>query len=183
MSNGSRRDFLKASLLAGMGASLAELGAGCAAAPTPAAAASVPGRLSSNYTETRSRPSGQKPVNTLTTSPLEKVRVAVIGLNRGLTHVASCQGIEFSEVVAVCDIRDDRAKRAADLCEKKSGKRPAIYSGNENIWEQMVDRDDIDAVYIDAGKLLLRRERTFRPESGPAGSLRQIDACRVRLHP
>jgi len=148
MSNGSRRDFLKASLLAGMGASLAELGAGCASAPTPAAAASVPGRLSSNYTETRSRPSGQKPVNTLTTSPLEKVRVAVIGLNRGLTHVASCQGIEFSEVVAVCDIRDDRAKRAADLCEKKSGKRPAIYSGNENIWEQMVDRDDIDAVYI-----------------------------------
>jgi hypothetical protein len=97
---------------------------------------------------TRPRPAGQKPVHDLVTKPLERVRVAVIGLHRGLTHVSCCQGIEFADVVAVCDIIDDRAKVAADLCEKKSGKRPVIYSGNEHVWEQMVARDDIDAVYI-----------------------------------
>ena len=147
-SNASRRDFLKASMLAGVGASLAKVTGGCATGRPTMATGTNLGLLSADYSSTRPRPAGQKPVHTLTTPPMEKVRVAVIGLHRGMTHVNSCLGIEFAEVVAVCDIGDDRAKAAADLCEKRSGKRPVIYSGNENIWEQMVDRDDIDAVYI-----------------------------------
>ena len=142
-SNLSRRNFLKASALAGVGASFA--GVSTAAPPV---APSSGGASTSDISATRPRPAGQKPVHDLTTKPLERVRVAVIGLHRGMTHVDSCLGIEFAEVVAVCDIIDDRAKAAADRCEKKSGKRPVIYSGNENVWEQMVDRDDIDAVYI-----------------------------------
>ena len=142
-SNLSRRNFLKASALAGVGASFA--GVSTAAPPV---APSSGGASTSDISATRPRPAGQKPVHDLTTKPLERVRVAVIGLHRGMTHVDSCLGIEFAEVVAVCDIIDDRAKAAADRCEKKSGKRPVIYSGNENVWEQMVDRDDIDAIYI-----------------------------------
>ena len=142
-SNLSRRNFLKASALAGVGASFA--GVSTAAPPV---APSSGGASTSDISATRPRPAGQKPVHDLTTKPLERVRVAVIGLHRGMTHVDSCLGLEFAEVVAVCDIIDDRAKAAADWCEKKSGKRPVIYSGNENVWEQMVDRDDIDAVYI-----------------------------------
>ena len=148
-SDASRRDFLKASMLAGLGATLAGAAGGCAAAKPGTAPASYNGGvLSSDYTSTRPRPAGQKPVHNLTTKPLDKVRVAVIGLHRGLTHVGSCCGIEFSEVVAVCDIIDDRAQTAANLVEKRTGKRPVIYSGNENVWEQLVARDDIDAVYI-----------------------------------
>jgi predicted dehydrogenase len=142
-SNLSRRNFLKASALAGVGASFA--GVSTAAPPV---APSSGGASTSDISATRPRPAGQKPVHDLITKPLERVRVAVIGLHRGMTHVDSCLGLEFAEVVAVCDIIDDRAKAAADWCEKKSGKRPVIYSGNENVWEQMVDRDDIDAVYI-----------------------------------
>ena len=133
-------------MLAGFGASLANVGGGCATAQ-PAAAAQA-GALSADYTSTRPRPAGRQPVHNLTTAPRDRVRVAVIGLHRGLTHVTSCASLEFADVVAVCDIVDDRAKAAADLVEKKAGKRPAIYSGNENIWEQMVARDDLDAVYI-----------------------------------
>jgi len=56
---------------------------------------------------------------------------------------------ELDELVAhLTVLRRRRAKHAADECEKKSGKRPAVYSGTENIWEKMLDRDDIDAVYI-----------------------------------
>jgi hypothetical protein len=146
-SNSSRRDFLKASLLAGLGTSL--IGAtGCAVKESAAATGGNIGVLSSNYCGTRPRPAGQKPVHELTTPPLEKVRVAVIGLSRGMTHVHTCLGIEFAEVVAVCDLRDDRAQKAAADVEEKYGKRPAVYSGTETIWEQMVARDDIDAVYI-----------------------------------
>jgi len=50
--------------------------------------------------------------------------------------------------VAVCDLVKERAVHAAEVCEKNRGQRPAVYGGTENIWEQMVERDDIDAVYI-----------------------------------
>jgi hypothetical protein len=139
----SRRNFLKASALVGAGAVIS----GSTQAAPPAAAAAGGASLV-DIGQTRPRPAGIKPVNDLTTKPVAKVRVAVIGLHRGMAHVQSCLGIEFAEVVAVCDIVDQRAKSAADQCEKKSGRRPAIYSGTENIWEQMVARDDIDAIYI-----------------------------------
>lgn len=142
-SNFSRRDFLKASALAGVGASIA--GVSRAANPLPPSTAVV---SQSDISVTRPRPAGQKPVHQLTTKPREKVRVAFIGLSCGMTHVQSCLGIEFAEIVAVCDKRDDRSKHAADVVEKKTGRRPAIYSGDEHVWEKMADRDDIDAVYI-----------------------------------
>lgn len=141
--NFSRRNFLKASALAGVGASLAAVSQ--AAAPLSPSTALT---SAADISLTRPRPDGQKPVHDLTTQPREKIRVAVIGLHRGMTHVQACLGIEFAEIVAVCDWRNERAVHAADVCEKKSGKRPAVYGGTEHIWEQMVDREDIDAVYI-----------------------------------
>ena len=135
--NLSRRNFLKASTVAGLGASLG----GCATNGEKISAAP-------NLSRVRPLISGGKPVHDLTTKPLERVRVAVIGLSRGLTHVTDCSNIDFADVVAVCDIRDDRAQAAAAVCEKNTGKRPKIYSGTENIWEQMVEREDIDVVYV-----------------------------------
>jgi len=144
----SRRDFLKASAIAGLGATLA----GCATQTghNEAGAATLPSKivLPPDLNVTRPRPSGQKPVHDLTTAPLEKIRVGFIGLNRGLTHVNACLNLEFAEVIAVCDLREDRTKRAADACVKKRGQQPAMYSGTENIWEQLVEREDIDVVYI-----------------------------------
>ncbi|OYV04700.1 MAG: hypothetical protein CFE26_15475 [Verrucomicrobiales bacterium VVV1] len=79
---------------------------------------------------------------------MEKIRVAHIGLSRGMTHVNDCLNLEFVEVVAVCDLRAERANNAADRCQKVSGKRPEVYGGTEDIWEKMVAREDIDVVYI-----------------------------------
>jgi len=144
----SRRSFLKSSVLTGFGASLvgfADTGTSRAAEPgsssTASAAPSDPGRLPP-------RPKGQSPVHALTTEPLEHVRVAVIGLHRGMSHAVNCLGIEFAEVVAVCDLLDDRAQATAEACAKRRGRRPDVYSGTETAWEKMVDRDDIDIVYI-----------------------------------
>ncbi|MDI1342928.1 MAG: Gfo/Idh/MocA family oxidoreductase [Pseudolabrys sp.] len=138
----SRRDFLKSTMLAGLGASFA--GAAYASAETKAggeqlAPASGPSRL---------RPVGQKPVHDLVTEPRARVRAGFIGLSRGLSLLTDCLNIDFTDIVAVCDLRTDRAEAAAVLCEKKRGKRPAIYSGTEAIWEQMVDRGDLDVVYV-----------------------------------
>jgi hypothetical protein len=143
--NLSRRGFLKASALTGVGASLVGLaGAGRAAEPAPASGASAANDLWS----APPRPEGQIPVHALSTPPLERVRVAVIGLHRGLEHVRSCLGTEFAEVVAVCDVRDDRAQAAAGACVTQRGRQPFVYSGSESVWEKLVDRDDIDVVYV-----------------------------------
>ena len=146
--NISRRSFLKNSALTGIGASLVGLGA----ARSGRAAEQAPFQGDSPSTQdlgsVPSRADGQLPVHLLTTKPLERVRVAVIGLHRGMEHVHSCLGTEFAEVVAVCDVRDDRAHAAAEACMKQRGRQPAVYSGTETIWERMVERDDIDVVYI-----------------------------------
>lgn len=145
----SRRDILKTTALGGLATTFASL-----LGSSPSAGAAEPVSLPSgikirpDIVTTRPRPSGQKPVHDLTTKPLQKIRVAHIGLSRGMTHVNDCLNIEFVEVVAVCDLRSERANNAADRCEKVSGKRPVVYGGTENIWEEMVARDDIDVVYI-----------------------------------
>ena len=110
----SRRRFLKTSALAGLGASLAglSLGGGNAAAQTVA-----PPKEGADLGKVLPRPAGQKPVHALITNLLERVRVAVIGLHRGLTHVQAALDLEFADVIAVCDILDDRARQTADECE------------------------------------------------------------------
>jgi len=137
-----RRDFLKVAALTGLGTLFSEWSRGVETTVLP----NPDQRPSGN--ESRPRPSGQKPVHTLTTAPLQRVRIAIIGLRRGMDHVDTCLNLEFADIIAVCDIREDRALDAASRCEKKRGKRPVIYSGNEHVWEQLVDREDIDVVYI-----------------------------------
>ena len=144
LESGNRRDFLKLGALAGLGFGLSAIPS-AEAKPDPA---QVMRRAAADIGATRARPAGNKPVWDLTTKPQEKIRVGIIGLNRGRAHVASCVATPFVEVVAVCDILDERAKAQAEVVRKKTGKMPAIYSGDENAWEKMVARDDIDVVYV-----------------------------------
>jgi hypothetical protein len=118
----NRREFLKLSALAG-------LSLGLGAIPTAQAAPDPKNLKLQGHDEisvTRPRPAGNKPVWDLQTKPLAKVRCAFIGLSRGFTHLNSALNIDFAEVVAVCDINQDRAKRAAAKVKTVSGKEPAI---------------------------------------------------------
>ena len=142
----SRRDFLKASAVAGLGA-LAATPQSAQAQENKAVTLPSGITLGPEISVTRPRATGQKPVHNLTTKPLEKVRVGLIGCHRGGTHGNDAANIEFAELVAVCDWRKNRAEALADSIGKRT-KRPEVYGGTENIWEQMVDRDDIDVVYI-----------------------------------
>lgn len=129
----TRRDFFRKAALPTLGFSL--LGAN--AAPAAPGAASLPGRMA-----------GAKPVHELKTKRLEKVRVAVIGLSRGMTHVESSLLCDFAEVTVVCDLRKDRCAGAAAKVKAKSGKDPVVICGDENAWEAIAKRDDVDAVVI-----------------------------------
>ena len=146
--NISRRNFLRASALAGIGASLGESSRAATSQAAGAGPSPVGGAALADLWRVPARADGQSPVHALMTRPLERVRVGVIGLHRGMSHVRACLGIEFADVIAVCDVVDERAQAAAEACAAQRGSRPAVYSGTDDIWEKMVARDDIDVVYV-----------------------------------
>ena len=134
-----RRNFLKQSTLAG-----AFLGLGSLAASADEALAQVTDKLSAT-------PAAKgKSVMNLKSAPIQRVRVAMLGMGgRGYGQMGVLCKIpkDKFEIVALCDIRETHVKRAEKYARKK-GFQPAIYSGSENAWQEMLRRDDIDLVII-----------------------------------
>ncbi len=107
----------------------------------------------SNYeplrTEVPTRPAGQKDVLGLTTPKMETVRVGFIGLGmRGPSAVSRFTHIPGVEIVALCDLHPDRVEKTQAILEKAGFPAAAGYSGEEESWKELCDRDDIDLVYI-----------------------------------
>lgn len=130
----NRRDFLRLSGLAGI---------------TPI----IPAFVKGNETET--------PVNQFSKGnaahfnmsgyaapKLETVRIGFIGLGqRGPDAVLRMSKVEGVEIKGLCDLRTEKAEAAkASLANTKQ--KPEIYHGNPEAWKKMVDRNDIDLVYI-----------------------------------
>ena len=97
------------------------------------------------------KPQGRS-VMELQVAPIKPVRIGIIGVgNRGYGHVATIQALApDAQIVAICDIRESRVKRAMDLLESLEHKKPkvATYTGSEDAWKEMVKRDDIDLVVV-----------------------------------
>jgi predicted dehydrogenase len=78
----------------------------------------------------------------------DRIRVAVIGMHRGLAHAKSLAQMEKEgknvEVAVSCDCDLDAANRAADLVEKTGVNRPAIVQDLRHV----MDDKSIDAVSI-----------------------------------
>ena len=123
----SRRGFLH--LLSGLGAASAML-PGLARAAAPARAA------------------GARYMGDFVAPKLDKVKVAFIGVGaRGSGHCSQLAVIEGVEVVAVCDLVEDRAKRSVDEA-RKHGHVPKPYFGDERAWQRMLAEVKPDAVFI-----------------------------------
>ena len=100
-------------------------------------------------TEVPTRPAGQKDVLGLTTPKMETVRVGFIGLGmRGPDAVRRFTHIPGVEIVALCDLHTDRVERTQKILENAGFPEAASYSGEEESWKELCDRDDIDLVYI-----------------------------------
>ena len=128
-----RRNFIKA--LGGLTASFAALPA--LASASGSGSGSAP-----------SRPSGAKYMGGFTAPKLEKVKVAIIGVgSRGSSHASQLASLEGVEFVAVCDLNEGRAKKAADEVTAK-GHKPTVYSGDANAWHKMLAKEKPDAVFI-----------------------------------
>jgi predicted dehydrogenase len=99
-------------------------------------------------TTTPPRPKGQKDVLRLATAPIPVVHVAIIGLGmRGTGAVERITHIQGVEIVAICDMLQDRTKAANDTLVKH-GKAKAKEFFGENAWKQVTALKNVDLVYI-----------------------------------
>lgn len=95
------------------------------------------------------RPAGQEDVIALTAPKLDTVRVGFIGLGmRGPGAVARFTHIPGTKVVALCDLLPERVNACQEILKKAGLPEAAAYSGSEDAWKQLCERDDIDLVYI-----------------------------------
>ncbi len=79
---------------------------------------------------------------------LDTVRIGYIGLgNRGGAAVKRMTRIAGVSINALCDIRQEKVNTAVQALKKTSYK-PALYSGTEDAWKKLCERDDIDLIYI-----------------------------------
>jgi predicted dehydrogenase len=79
---------------------------------------------------------------------IETVRIGFIGLGqRGPGAVERMSKIEGVEIKGLCDLRPEKAEAAKKILEKTTHK-PDLYSGSQDAWKKMVDRNDLDLIYI-----------------------------------
>lgn len=98
---------------------------------------------------TPERPSGQQDVVGLTTPKLDTVRVGFIGLGmRGPGAVQRFTHIDGVKIVALCDLRPECVEKSQNILKKAGLPEAASYSGDEEAWKKLCERDDIDLVYI-----------------------------------
>mgnify|MGYP003755948627 FL=1 len=77
------------------------------------------------------------------------VRVGVVGVgNRGTGLTRTMLGIPGVQIPAVCDINPEHLARAQALIEEAGQPKPEGYGGDDLAYEQLMARDDLDAVII-----------------------------------
>lgn len=98
----------------------------------------------------RSRPKGSKSVAGLVVPKMEKVRVAFIGVGaRGSGHVTQLCQIDGVEVVAICDNHLPTLERSINnVVERQKRPTPLAFGKDKDDYKRMLERKDIDAVFI-----------------------------------
>lgn len=100
-------------------------------------------------TDVPERPAGQKHVVGLTAPKIDTVRVGFIGLGmRGPGAVRRWTHIPGTKIVALCDLHADRVEKTQQILDKAGLPRAFEYSGTEEAWKELCERDDIDLVYV-----------------------------------
>jgi hypothetical protein len=140
----NRRDFLKLTGLAGIGLAGAGMVPGCAATKNS--------KSKSNLDHIRAQAMKKHTqifnMSGYAAPKINTVRIGIIGLGaRGADTVELLPHIDGIDVTALCDLVPEKAEGAKKQLERL-GFHPATYSGKEDSWKQLCDRDDIDLVYI-----------------------------------
>ena len=78
-----------------------------------------------------------------------KLRIAIIGIGgRGQLFLEASLKRDDVEVAALCDVLPDAAAQGANMVEKAGRKAPALYTQGPQDYRRLLQRDDVDAVFI-----------------------------------
>ena len=95
------------------------------------------------------KPQAGKSVIGLIAPKMDVVRVGFIGVGeRGFSHVEQFCHLEGVELKAICDTHTAVLDRAVDHIVKQNRPKPAVYTGNDLSYRDLLSRDDIDIVII-----------------------------------
>ena len=124
----NRRSFLKNSAIAGLGISLAN----------------IPFDSKAQDFQLEGVAPEPKPFK-----KYDKVRMAFIGVGgMGTAHVNNFVKIPNVEVKGICDIDEEHAVRAQNICDKAGLGKPELYTNGDEDYKRLCQRDDIDLIYI-----------------------------------
>ncbi|MGB5556198.1 MAG: Gfo/Idh/MocA family oxidoreductase, partial [Flavobacteriaceae bacterium] len=134
MSKLNRRNFIRKTSLAGAAVSLGPMVA----------------KATESYSD---RPFMHKYMGDFAAPKLETVKAAFIGVGaRGPGHLQFFADLPGTEVVAICDLYEDLAKKWGDEAKKiGAGKRHQdikLYFGDENKWKTMLKEVKPDVVFV-----------------------------------
>lgn len=80
---------------------------------------------------------------------VKDVRLGIVGTgNRGQALLRTILKMDAVKVPALCDINIEKLAQAQDMVVKAGQDRPEGYSKDEHAFQQLVNRDDLDAVII-----------------------------------
>lgn len=100
-------------------------------------------------TDVPARPSGQTDMLGYAAPALDTVRVGFIGLGmRGPGAVERFTHIPGTRIVALCDVRPECVAHCQRILTEAGVPAAAEYSGTEDVWKELCERDDIDLVYV-----------------------------------
>ena len=79
----------------------------------------------------------------------EPVRIGIAGTgNRGKSLLNTLLQVDGVEVRALCDINPEHLKQAQEILKTAGRPEADLYSKDEHVYKEMMDRDDLDAVII-----------------------------------
>ncbi|MDX1951226.1 MAG: Gfo/Idh/MocA family oxidoreductase [Verrucomicrobiota bacterium] len=84
--------------------------------------------------------------NSLAQPASEKLRVAVMGLGRGMDLAQAALALPNTEITFLCDIDDERIARGQKILESKFSRKP---KGEKDI-RQVLESSEVDALFIAA---------------------------------
>jgi hypothetical protein len=82
-------------------------------------------------------------------APSDRIRTGFIGVgNRGQGHLKTCVESGMADIISICDISERSLSDAKKLISGSAVSLPAIYTGSENSYLEMLEKEELDAVII-----------------------------------
>lgn len=81
--------------------------------------------------------------------PMERIRVGIIGIGaRGTGFVKRLSAIPDVDIMALCDVREERVARESKALVGQGKPAPAAFFGTQEIWRKLCEMREIDVVYV-----------------------------------